>query len=374
MADTSVSYKCPSCGAPLGYSPGRGDRIKCEYCETEFAVKDLDAYFAEAEQLAAKAQAAKESKWQNTSETEQWDAESATIMRAMTCSSCGAEIVCDNNTMATECVYCGNPTMVPGRFEGGLMPDYIIPFKKTKAEAVAAMKEFYKGKWLLPSNYASTSRLEKIQGMYVPFWLYTSMVESSAEFEATSSRSWDDGDETITETKHYRCSRIGNMDFCRVPVDGSVKMEDTYMESIEPFDYADVQPFSTTYMAGYLADKYDVDAEQAQVKADKRMENSAMANLAATVRGYDTVELQEGHINKSDTSVDYAMVPVWILSSTYQGKQYTFMMNGQTGKFVGRLPIDTKKGFLYGGLAGLVSLPLTYGIAKFVLWAIGWFD
>lgn len=370
MADFSVSYQCPKCGAPLAYTPGRGEKITCEYCDTEFTVEALDKFYAQARELAAQTEEQKKQKWAMEDAGNEWAAEEQAVLRAMTCSSCGAEVVCDENTMATECCYCGNPVMAPGRFSNMLKPDYVIPFVKTKEDAVAAMKEFYQGKWLLPSGYAAESRLEKIQGMYVPFWLFDASVEGNAKFTATSSRSWDEGDDTITETDHYCCIRRGDMDFRRVPVDGSQKMDDTYMQSIEPYDYQELKEFNTTYMAGYLADKYDVVAEDCAKAADERIEQSVMNTLEETVTGYNSVSRDGGSVVKTSDNVSYAMAPVWILSSKYKNEIYTFMMNGQTGKIVGKLPVDKNKGFMYGAAATVLSLPLTYYLCKMILSAV----
>ena len=60
-------------------------------------------------------------------------------MKAYSCPSCGAELICDASTAATFCPYCGNPTVVPGQFSGALKPDYVIPFKLSKEDAVAAL-------------------------------------------------------------------------------------------------------------------------------------------------------------------------------------------------------------------------------------------
>ena len=131
MADTSVSYKCLCCGAPLSFRP-EAEKVTCEYCGTELEVKTVEEFYAQKEAAAAAAQAAKEAKWDTAAAGNEWEQQEAELMKAFTCSSCGAEIVCDANTMATECCYCGNPTMLPSRFSGMLKPDYIIPFKKTK--------------------------------------------------------------------------------------------------------------------------------------------------------------------------------------------------------------------------------------------------
>lgn len=175
MADTSVSYKCPNCGAPLTFIPGK-KTVSCEYCGNEFEAQAIEEMFKTKRELAAKAEEAQEAKWKTEDAGGEFTQDEVSTLHAMTCSSCGAELVCDENTMATECVYCGNPTMLPKRFDGTLKPDLVIPFKKTKADAVAALKEFYKGHYLLPSNFTENNRVEAIQPMYVPFWLFDSAV------------------------------------------------------------------------------------------------------------------------------------------------------------------------------------------------------
>ncbi len=360
---TAVNYQCPNCTAPLSFQPGH-EKVTCEYCGTEFEVSTIEEMFRQKEELAARAADARDAKWDTETAGADWDPDEAAMMKAFTCSSCGAEIVSDGNTMATECCYCGNPTMLPQRFAGMLKPDYIIPFKKTKEEAVAALKKFYEGRRLLPSAFTANNRVEDIQAMYVPFWLFDSEVEAYATFRAEQHHVIETSDETITETSVYECRRDGTMRFTRIPVDGSEKMDDAYMESIEPFDYSEMVPFSTAYLTGYLADKYDVDAEASAPRADKRVERSAIGVLEETVTGYDTCTCQDSAIIKGDGKVSYAMVPVWILTTRYEGKPYTFMMNGQTGKVVGSLPYDKRKALMYPGIAALILLPILYFIAK----------
>lgn len=364
MADTSVSYKCPTCGAPLSFIPGE-ENVSCEYCGGTFSVQTIEDLFAKEQELAAKAAAANEQKWDTEAAGSEWSQEEADMMKAFVCSSCGAEIVSDGNTMATECCYCGNPTMLPSRFDGMLKPDFVIPFKKKKEEAVAALKEFYKGKLLLPAAFTANNRVEDIQGMYVPFWLFSSKVSAYGSYRAESDMVVTTDDEVITTTSVYRCFRSGGMSFDGVPVDGSVRMDDTYMESIEPFDYREMVPFTAAYLTGYLADKYDVTVDDAVSRADERVYNSARSCLAETVSGYDRVTPEDDFSAvKESSEVKYAMVPVWILTTRYNGEPYTFMMNGQTGKFIGKLPIDKSKLNMYTAGIFIVSAIIVYLIAK----------
>ena len=249
--------------------------------------------------------------------------------------------------------------MIPKRFDGKLKPDFVIPFKKTKADAVEALKNFYKGHYLLPDNFTANNRVEAIQPMYVPFWLFDSEINSHAEFKAKKVRRYDSGNMIVTETQYYNCQRAATMSFEKIPVDGSKKMDDAYMESIEPFNYSELVPFSTAYLTGYLADKYDVAAEECAARADKRVENSAIEVLRSSVKGFNSVEMANSAV--------YVMVPVWILTTRYNDKPYTFMMNGQTGKVVGSLPYDSGKALKYTVLSSVVSMPVFYFIANMFL-------
>ena len=367
MANTSVSYKCLCCGAPLSFLPG-AEKVTCEYCGTELEIKTVEEMFAKKEAAAAQAQAAKEAKWDTAAAGNQWEKEEAEMMKAFTCSSCGAEIVSDGNTMATECCYCGNPTMLPSRFDGMLKPDFVIPFKKTKEEAVAALKKFYEGKKLLPDAFTANNRVEAIQGMYVPFWLFDADIDAQGMYKASRSTTVTTEDEIVTTTDYYNCERAGTMKFERIRVDGSEKMDDTFMESIEPFDYSEMVPFSSAYFTGYLADKYDVDAEAAVGRADERVNTSAKMCLASTVDGFDGVEpTDDCTVVKHDSAVHYAMVPVWILTTRYNNEPYTVMMNGQTGKVVGSLPIDYGKLRNYSLMAFAICAVIAFAILYFVL-------
>ena len=158
------------------------------------------------------------------------------------------------------------------------------------------------------------------------------------------------------------------MNFERIPVDGSVKMDDAFMESIEPFDYNEMVPFATGYMAGYLADKYDVDADAAVLRADERINKSAELCLAQTVNGYDSVQPENDcAFVKGASGVHYAMVPVWILTTRYKDTPYTFMMNGQTGEVVGSLPIDESKLRNRMLMAFVITVVIAFGVLYSIL-------
>jgi DNA-directed RNA polymerase subunit RPC12/RpoP len=351
VADTSVSYKCPKCGAPLTFLPGH-DKVTCEFCGSEYTIAEIEKLFAakDAQAATASAKEAANTSWDTSQAGTEWQAGETDKFQTFVCSSCGAELVTDGNTMATECVYCGNPTMLPQRFDGSLKPDFIIPFKKTKEEAVAALKAFYEGKKLLPDAFTANNRVEAIQSLYVPFWLFDSKVHALFNYDAVNYKTYQEGDDDVKETQHYNCVREADIEFKKIPADGSKKMDDDYMDSIEPFNYEEMVPFTTAYLTGHLADKYDVTAEDSAPRAAARVTSSTKAIMDASLK-YDNFNATSSSISKTGGDVKYAMVPVWILTTKFDGKPYTFMMNGQTGKFIGSLPTDKSKENKYMAMA-----------------------
>ena len=134
--------------------------------------------------------------------------------------------------------------------------------------------------------------------------------------------------------------REGSLGFDNVPVDGSTKMDDALMESIEPFNFAEAVDFRTAYLSGYLADRYDVSSEDSKPRANERIKRSTENAFASTVTGYSTVTPESSSVRFNHGRVKYAFYPVWLLNTTWKGKKYYFAMNGQTGRFVGDLPVD----------------------------------
>ncbi len=342
-------YKCPCCDGAIEFDSGL-QKMKCPYCDTEFEMETLASYD---EQL--KNEHADNMNW-DTAAGSEWQQGETDGLRVYSCKSCGGEIVGDETIAATSCPFCGNPVVMMGQFAGALKPDYVIPFKYDKKAAVEALKKHYSGKRLLPKVFADQNHIDEVKGVYVPVWLFDADANANIRYKATRVRSWSDSNYRYTETSFYSVIRGGNIGFERVPVDGSSKMDDTLMESIEPYDFSGAVDFQTAYLAGYLADKYDVDSEQSIDRANERIKKSTEDAFASTVQGYATVVPQSSSINLQNGVAKYALYPVWLLNTSWNGNKYMFAMNGQTGKFAGDLPLDKsayKKWLL--GLTGALS-------------------
>lgn len=330
---TLLEYKCPACGGALNFDPSE-QNLKCPYCDTEFEVASL----LELDE-ALKEERPSDLTWQSQPEG-QWTEEEKQNLRSFVCNSCGGEIVGDQNTAATRCPYCDNPVVMAGQFTGDLRPDLVVPFKLSKEQAKAALGQFLNKKPLLPKLFKSQNRIESIQGIYVPFWLFDTDAEANIRYKATRVHHWSDSNYNYTRTSYYRLFREGNIRFENVPVDGSSKISNDLMESIEPYDLTQAVDFQTAYLAGYLADKYDVSAEESKPRANERIRSSMESSFASTTAGYVTVIPESTNIRLKEGRVRYGLLPVWILTTRWEDIAYTFALNGQTGKMVGDLPVD----------------------------------
>lgn len=347
-----IEYKCPNCEGEIEWD-STSQKMKCPYCGSEFDIETLQSYD---EALNADA-APSGMSWEDQGGSE-WQAGETEGMRVYSCKTCGGQVIADETTAASQCPYCGNPVIMAGNFSGDLRPDCVIPFKLDKEAAKKALMQHMEGKLLLPKVFKSQNHIDEIKGVYVPVWLYDADADAGFRYRATKVRTWRDQNFEYTETSYYTVTRAGMLGFERVPVDGSSKMDDTIMESLEPFDYAQAVPFATAYLSGYLADKYDIGADKSQERANERIRQSTRNAFAETVQGYSTVETEHESINLQHGKVQYALYPVWMLGTSWNGNKYTFAMNGQSGKFVGNLPADKGKawGMFFGVTIGTAVL------------------
>lgn len=132
--------------------------------------------------------------------------------------------------------------------------------------------------------FKDQNHIDEVKGIYVPFWLFDADAEADLRYRATRVQSWNDSSYHYTKTSYFAVMRSGTISFERVPVDGSSQMPDDLMESIEPFDFSQAVDFQTAYLAGYLADKYDVDAEQSMERANERVKTARRTALQELFR------------------------------------------------------------------------------------------
>lgn len=343
----TIAYKCPCCGAPLTYSSA-GNRLECASCGNGYDIEAIEAMHP-----------AEGGGVQFALPTDTFQTNDAGEMQAYVCKSCGAELMTEETTTATECPYCGSPTILPDRIEGGVKPELVIPFTVTKEQAQHAFDGYFKGKRLLPNIFLHTrNRIAEMRKLYVPYWLFDCDAQGSIVYDAEKRQTERKGDWEITRIKHYIARREGRMCFENIPVDGSEKLDSRITESLEPYDLSAAVPFRPSVLAGALADHAGVDAHACEGRAVERVETSISNTLRGTVKGYTSVTERSKNIRAEGGKVTPVLMPVWLITTEKEGKTYTFAINGQTGKLTCDVPADKKKSLAWGGgvFAGILGL------------------
>lgn len=329
----ALDNKCPSCGAVIKFSP-KEQKWVCEYCGSEFTLEEMQQH----------KNASSEEANQKSSEKKKRKVEEADVYR---CKSCGAEIIADANTTATFCVYCGNTAILKEKIQDSRVPDFIIPFQKVKEDAMNAFEKLVRHKPLVPKSFKSKKNIEKITGVYIPFWAYDFDVHGTAEFSGTDIHTWSDFRNRYTKTDRFAVVCDGAMHYDKVLADGSSRFPDDLMDSLEPFEYKDLTSYNHAFLSGFLSEKYDVLEDDAELRAKTRTEKTSISLLQETVKHQQSTLIKHNLAIKKEKS-NYILLPVFMVNIKYHDKMYTFAMNGQTGKIVGELPLGVKETVLWG--------------------------
>ena len=348
----TVAYKCPNCASPLVFDGAYGKMI-CNACKSLFAQEDIE--ILNAPEAGGMVDFSTPTAAYSAGDTEQ--------MQAYHCNSCGAELITESTTTATECPYCGSPAILPDRIDGGIRPEKVVPFIVTKEEAQKAFRDYFNGKKLLPNIFKKDNQIAEMRKLYVPYWLFDCDAEGDIVYEAEKRTTRREGDSEVTTTEYFLVRRTGSMHFENIPVDASLKMANEITESLEPYDLTKAVPFKPTVLSGAMADHADVDSVECETRAILRVENSMANSLRNTVHGYSAVRVKRKNITSTGGKVTPVLIPVWLITTKKDGKEYTFAINGQTGKLTCNVPTDKKKAFLWGtgafaGAFGLGTLLL----------------
>ncbi len=361
-------YKCPQCGAPLTFD-SKTQRMNCQFCRGSFDESAVKSQEVSGREEPTQADYETPASWQQKAEQStqpsiQQDLSQEEDFRGYRCPDCGAEVLTDANTAATFCSFCHNPTIIPQRLDGVYRPSYVIPFAVSKEQAGEIYKNSLRKKPLLPRYFHNTAVLEKLTGIYVPFWLYDCNAWGGLQAKAKTVHSHIEGDYRVTRTDHYHVIREGQASFSGIPADGSKKMDDRAMDALEPFDYSKIRPFDMSYLSGYFGEKYDIDAAGVFPRIQQRVSGAMHGMLQETITGFTGYTVSQEQYALPQSRAAYALLPVWLLNVKYHGEFLSFMINGQSGKIVGDLPMSKQRiAAWFCGIAAVVGILLYGGLS-----------
>lgn len=358
-------YKCKNCGGELHFDPTLG-KLKCDFCD---AVYDVSEYENEAQPSQAaqphmhthpqtefspdqpvqpdfgkNAAGAQEAAQMGYSKATDDSTDNAEDLRLFACPHCGAEVVTDKDTVATNCVFCGTPLVLKQQMEDGFQPEMLIPFQIDRAQIGDLYEQYIASKPFYPDEYSKANVIEKIRSVYLPFWLYS--MDARGDLRASGEKTWTRTTNKwiITEHDVYAIDLAGGLSFEKVPVVASQRTPRDAMDAMEPFDYSKMVPFNTGYLPGFLAQRYDADADQCLLPARNRAETSFNNAMVSTLTGYENVKILDGHMDLYPKKPQYVLMPSYMLFMDYDHDEDKLIaVNGQTGKIVGNIPIDKHK-------------------------------
>lgn len=342
---STLTYKCPSCAAPLIYQ-GDQQMLTCGSCGNSFtgeAVRQVN-------EIEREDQASHGSDWQMRERS--FSGEEASRTQTFQCSSCGAQLLTDETTVATNCAFCGSPSILPAQFTPGTRPEHIIPFLVKKEQAENAFHNYFKGRKLLPNLFLQgKNRIEEIRQLYVPFWLFSCRADGRMTFQGTRVSSARQGQYMVTTTRHFHIRRAGTLDFKNLPVDASALVDNDITETLEPYRMEQAIPFSPETLSGAMADRAGISPDESKKRANQRIDYATEAALRATVSGYNSVSTRSKQINIDAGVSTPVLFPIWIITTKKQDILYTFAINGQTGELTCDIPWSKSK--FFGWMAGI---------------------
>lgn len=307
----AVSYKCPACGAGIAFDI-ETQLWRCKFCGSDFN----ESAFNEAQARVSKEQAAQtevEQSAQSAQEEKQEQPRKREVFESavkFSCPSCGGDIIADENTAATFCVFCHNPAILSQRVSDEYRPDLIIPFQVGREKMLEALKKYCSRRPLLSADFKEYIEKGEISGLYVPFWLFSAQIGADMQAEGTRVMTWSDAHYNYTKTDYYAVRRVADSVFRRVPADGSSRMDDKLMEKLEPYYYKNIQAFDAAFLSGHFAERYDVDDRQCSERAVARMKKAAEKAIRATITGFNGVNVLSYTDEISGLGNEYALLPV----------------------------------------------------------------
>ena len=322
-------FACPNCGGNLKFDiPSQ--QLACEYCHTQADPYSFD------------------DKSQKSFETQDYE------VTVFSCPQCGGEIVSADTSAAEFCSFCGASTILHSRLRNEKRPNYIIPFQKTKEDCKQAYSALMKKAFFAPDALKNPKHIDSFRGIYMPYWAF--YITQKNDFSLNGSRSHRRGDYIITD--HFQLKGDIDAYYKGLSYDASSSFDDNISEKIAPYDVKGMKAFTPAYLSGFYADTADVSSEEYRMQAeDLATENSVKHIYRAPefagigIKG----SLGSGALGTKTENVDSTMFPVWFLSYRNGGRVAYATVNGQTGKVVTDLPIDTRK---YTLCSLLLAIPI----------------
>jgi len=314
-----MAKNCPGCGASMEYDPGF-DALVCGSCGNIIDPKtlpDADSFYYDMNDPSEEPKSIEET----LSEFEELTGEMYDC-HVYTCSQCGGEVIVSGTEISTRCVYCGSTSVVFSRISQEHRPDYIIPFRVSKEEALTKLNSTLLSSFFVPRKFKKLPP-ECIRGIYIPYYTFDGSVKDTQQQQRLTG-------ETVYL---YDC----RAEFRDLLVESCQALDDRSTAMLEPYYMNEAVDFDTSYLMGFYSNISDLSPRGAHGTAELKAKSFIYARtqkLAPHTRNKVIRSTLEYDLHRTG----YALLPAWFITLDNDGTHYTYLVNGQTGKIVGAAP------------------------------------
>lgn len=293
------------------------------------------------------------------------------------CENCGSEVATDPDQRSYVCAFCDSTYVAEFSREHTerQRPEFVIGFGVTLEQAQEKFQQWLHSKnWFRPGDLNTAQVAEKLKGVYLPFWSFSMLAESS--WNATIGEYWyrtetytttDSKGKTVTKTRRVRetewwpLSGRHHRYYSGYLVSGSRGLSQHDADRIKPFQLPAMKRYEPYFLAGWLCEEYSVERDEALALCREEFHRREQRNVAAFLPG-DTHRGVRVDTNFSNVNSDLCLMPIYLLSYKYKDKLFRFLVNGQTGKVAGDKPLSWIRVTVavVGGLVLLALLVLLF--------------
>lgn len=335
VTEQTRTYPCPRCGANLVYDPGH-DQLLCLSCGHGEVLTAQNGTVGKHDLAQSMQQLAR-----RVAGTQ---GPPATLTREVVCQNCGGRTSFDGTLTATRCPFCATPIQrndlqaAPAR----LPIDGVLPFQVDEETARANVNKWINARWFAPREFKTYREVGSFASIYLTYFSYDAQTVTDYTGQRGDNYTVVVGEgedrHTETRTRWWPVSgRVANT-FQDVIEPANTGLDHKKIVALDPWPIPAARPYSPQYVAGHLARTYDEDAGQ-------RFENGARDQMDGEIR--ETIrrdiggdEQQISDVNTTYQALTFAqlLLPVWLLTVTFEGRPFQVFINGVTGEVQGRRP------------------------------------
>lgn len=340
MPEQQKSFPCPQCGGEVAWSAG-AQKLKCDYCGTETDAPHEGPFDAQEHDLLEFLEKHPKAEGYGVQ------------LEILKCKGCGASVqIPPSGRRDHKCPFCDLAYVAEATTsaESIVKPESLIPFKVDAAACRKAFGEWIGTGWFRPNDLKAMSRMEKIAGLYLPFFTFDALASSAwtamagyyyyvterVQVTENGKSVWKDEKVRKIRWEPAAGTRRDSYDDVLVPAVQEQRLD--LITKVYPYDTkTGLVPYDTRYLTGFGILNPDMPLKQVYGIGKQSMEAGQVERCSKDVPG-DTQRDLSVRTVLSDQTFKHLMCPLWVGSFRYKGKVYPFVLNGETGKLYGEKP------------------------------------